>query len=120
MRQSKVEFTRWSHKHIRSVMGTILDDIQHLPHGYSFWFNLSKRKQQSITRKWILLLHDRLFPQYIKDHLVVVLLSPQGVPHKETAPLYDWVVDVIYHGSEVELYQQWLIAKRRISTDADS
>ena len=112
-----MRFNRWTHQYIRQVIGTITYEIQHLPLGYKFWSSLSNKRQQAITRHWVQLLYDQLFPQYVKDNLATLVLTQYGIPREDTAELYKWVVDVVYHGSEFDLYQRWLVVKKRVQHD---
>jgi hypothetical protein len=94
------------------LVDTIIGQIEHLPHGYQWWYGLLPSKghnnTSAIRKRWVNLILATLFPPSFLTMLLSASILPSGKPN---GMLYMWVLTHLYANNVEHMYAEWFAIK---------
>jgi hypothetical protein len=97
---------------VTTVVDTIIGQIEHLPHGYQWWYGLLPSKGHNnigaIRKRWVDTILATLFPPSFVTSLLSASILPSGKPN---GTLYTWVLSHLYANDVERMYTDWFTVK---------
>jgi hypothetical protein len=102
-------------KKVYDVVDTVIGQIEHLPHGHTWWYGMlpgkGKMSRHIVRQQWAHLIVATLFPPSFITMLLAASILPNGKPN---GLLYTWILDHIYAGDITAMYADWFALNKGV------
>ena len=98
---------------VQTSVRAIVSDITHSRGGYYFWTELGEHKQKTLEKRWRESIVADIFTDEFHNAITLACLDENGLCRPEATQLYNWALKMLFHGSEREMYVQWIAARVR-------
>lgn len=96
------------YKRLSTIFDWWVEEFTHVKGGYKVWQDVSQYQKVKIKKRVIESWFSYLFHDDFKLALFFAMMTDAGTPTLRGRRLYIWTVDILYGGSEVKLFNDWV------------